>query len=81
MTEGSFTGTSKKLSLMRAEKIKNYLMENGVAAERLTANGYGGSQMIYPKPKNQAEANKNIRVGILVLAQKDNAYSTSTLKK
>ncbi len=71
MSEGSFTGSSKKLSQMRAEKIKTYLMENGISGERLTANGYGGSKMIYPNPRNQEEANKNIRVGIQILAQKE----------
>lgn len=70
-SEGSFTGSSKKLSKMRAQMIKNYLIENGVAEERLTANGYGGSAMIYEKPKNQEEANKNIRVGIKILPSRE----------
>ena len=71
-SEGSFTGSSKKLSKMRAEMIKNYLIENGVSEDRLTANGFGGSAMIYEKPRNQEEANKNIRVGIKILPPKAN---------
>ncbi len=71
-TEGSFTGTSKKLSQLRALKIKSFLMENGVEEDRLVANGFGGSRMIYSNPQNQLEANKNIRVGILVLTPKEN---------
>ena len=65
--EGSFSGSSKKLSQLRAETIKKYLIEKGILGERLTALGYGGSEMIYRRPKNQAEANKNIRVAIRIL--------------
>lgn len=82
MSEGSFTGSAKKLSQMRAEKIKEYLTENGISEDRLIANGYGGSRMIYPDPKNQEEANKNIRVGIQILLQKDRVYfGSSAVKK
>ncbi|TAL57136.1 MAG: OmpA family protein [Bacteroidetes bacterium] len=81
MSEGSFTGSSKKLSKMRAEKIKNYLVENGIAEDRLISNGFGGSQMIYENPRNQEEANKNIRVGIQILPQKEGAYSSSVQVK
>ena len=75
-SEGSFTGTAKNLSKMRAETIRKYLLDNGVNAERLSANGYGGSRMIYAKPRNQEEADKYIRVGILVLPQKETALSS-----
>lgn len=81
MSEGSFTGTSKKLSKMRAEKIKSYLVENGIAEDRLLTNGYGGSQMIYEKPRNQEEANKNIRVGIRVLPRQPGVESVSAQQK
>jgi len=76
--EGSFTGSAKKLSQMRADIIKAYLIKNGISESRLTAIGYGGSQMIYPKPKNQMEANKNIRVSIFILPQKISALSNSS---
>ena len=76
--EGSFSGTAKKLSQCRAETIKKYLMEKGIASERLIPVGYGGSKMIYPDPKTQAEANKNIRVAILLLPQKGSALSSAS---
>jgi outer membrane protein OmpA-like peptidoglycan-associated protein len=81
MSEGSFTGSSKRLSQMRAEVIRSYLMEKGISGERLISIGYGGSKMIYEKPRNQEEANKNIRVGIQILSQKENVYSSSAQKK
>ena len=77
ISEGSFTGSSKKLSQLRAEMIKKYLVEKGVSAERLETNGYGGSKMIYPNPKNQEEANKNIRVGILILSKREVVFSST----
>ncbi len=70
--EGSFTGSAKKLSQRRAEVIKKYLIDNGISAERISATGYGDRQMIFKHPKNQAEANKNIRVAIQILTSKDN---------
>lgn len=81
ITEGRFRGSARKLSQYRAELIKKYLMEKGVHADRLIANGYGGSKMIYPHPKNQEEANKNIRVGVLILSQQENIFPTSTTSK
>ena len=66
---------------MRADVIRNYLIENGVAGDRLIANGYGGTKMIYEKPKNQEEANKNIRVGIQILAQKENTLTSNNTSK
>ena len=68
--ESNFSGSSKKLSQIRAEKIKKYLMYKGISADRLTAIGYGGNKMIFEKPKNQNEANKNIRVEVLYLPEK-----------
>lgn len=79
--EGSFTGSSKKLSQIRAETIKKYLIEKGISGERLSPIGYGGSEMIYRHPKNQAEANKNIRVAIRILPQKENILSSRAGKE
>jgi len=79
--EGSFTGSAKKLSQLRAETIKKYLMEKGISGERLIAIGYGGSEMLYRHPKNQAEANKNIRVAILILPQKEPVLSSRNKSK
>lgn len=73
--EGNFKGSSKKLSQCRADKIKGYLVSNGIVAERLSSIGYGGSKPVFPEAKNQAQANKNIRVEILILSQKETALS------
>lgn len=65
--EWNFSGGSKKLSKLRAEKIKSYLVTNGVNELQLQAIGYGGDKMIVTKPKNMKEAMKNIRVEVIVL--------------
>jgi len=65
--EWNFKGTSKKLSKLRAEKIKGFLIKNGVAENKLQTVGYGGDRMIVAKPKNMIQAMKNIRVELIVL--------------
>jgi len=81
VTEGRFRGSAKKLSQRRAELIKKYLVEKGISGERLMAQGYGGSKMIIPQPHNQEEANKNIRVEVLILSQDENMLPTSSMTK
>jgi len=78
--DSNFSGSSKKLSQIRAEKIKKYLMYKGISADRLTAIGHGGSKMIFEKPKNQNEANKNIRVEVLILSKKEAPLATGNAK-
>ncbi|MDG1476891.1 MAG: OmpA family protein [Vicingaceae bacterium] len=63
----NFKGTSKKLSKLRAEKIKTYLIKNGVHESQLQTVGYGGDKMIVKKPKNMSQAMKNIRVEVIVI--------------
>jgi hypothetical protein len=63
----NFKGSSKKLSKFRAEKIKSYLIKNGVKENQLQTMGYGGDQMIVAKPKNMKQAMKNIRVEVIVV--------------
>lgn len=65
--EWNFKGSSKKLSKLRAEKIKSYLIENGVLENQLQTEGFGGDQMIVAKPKNMKQAMKNIRVEVKVI--------------
>ena len=69
--ESDFKGSSKKLSQGRANIIKKYLIDKGIEDHRLIANGYGGKKMIFSDPRNQTQANKNIRVEIRILSQKD----------
>jgi outer membrane protein OmpA-like peptidoglycan-associated protein len=63
----NFKGSSKKLSKLRAEDIKKYLMKNGVAEIQLQTSGYGGDKMAIAKPKSLSQAMKNIRVEVIVL--------------
>jgi outer membrane protein OmpA-like peptidoglycan-associated protein len=37
---------NERLSLARAESVKAYLVENGVAADRMTVQGYASAQPI-----------------------------------
>ncbi len=65
--EWNFIGSAKKLSKLRAEKIKNYLVKNGVKETQIQTMGYGGDRMIVEKPKNMKQAMQNIRVEIIVI--------------
>jgi len=54
------------LSQRRAEAVRNYLIQSGISAARLTAKGYGETQ---PQVPNDSDANraKNRRTEFLVL--------------
>lgn len=65
--EWNFKGTAKKLSKLRAEKIKAYLIKKGVVETQLQTVGYGGDQMIIDHPKNMQQAMQNIRVEVIVI--------------
>jgi len=58
------SGSAKELSEARAEVIRQWLISQGIAGDRLKAKGWGGSRMIYDK--NSAYARKNIRVDVEV---------------
>ena len=60
------TKKALKLSKQRAEMVKNYLVQNGVAAKRLYPIGYGSSKPVYKQPKDEAEKEANRRVEILI---------------
>lgn len=57
-----------QLSVDRARMVYDYLVKNGISAERMTYNGYGNRQMIYPSPyatfEQQAE-NRRVEIRIL----------------
>jgi outer membrane protein OmpA-like peptidoglycan-associated protein len=63
-----FSRERKKLSKYRAEAIKNYLHKNGIAEDRVLADGLGATKMIYPEPKNQKEKEANRRVEVYILS-------------
>ncbi len=62
-----FTGTAKKLSELRAEAVKKYLVARGIKASRIKTVGYGASKKLIPNPKNKEERAKNMRVEIKVI--------------
>ncbi len=62
----STVGSAKDLSFERAEIIKEYLMENGVAGDRIEVKGWGGKKPLYDK--HSANARKNVRVEVEVIA-------------
>lgn len=55
-----------KVSVQRAEAIVAYLTEHGIAEDRLSAEGAGNSDMMYPDPQTewQNEANRRIQIRI-----------------
>ncbi|MCB9246904.1 MAG: OmpA family protein [Flavobacteriales bacterium] len=55
------------LSYKRARRIYTYLIDNGIARERLTYKGLSNSRMVYPDPKSRAEEDANKRVEIWTL--------------
>ncbi len=55
------------LSLNRAKYIYDYLVANGIDADRLTYIGFGRSRPVVPVELNEADANKNRRVEIRIL--------------
>jgi len=57
------------LSDNRAKAVKNYLIENGIDANRLSFIGYGNTQMLFPKANNPRDMSANRRVEIKILAK------------
>lgn len=55
------------LSTARAKTVYDFLLVNEIEPERLSYQGLGNSQMIYPEPKNkeQSEANRRVEVKVL----------------
>ncbi|MFZ6050785.1 OmpA family protein [Halocola ammonii] len=64
---GEFYKNAHELSLGRAQAVKNYLMKNGIAADRIETIGKGGDEPIYRKPKNNAQSEANRRIEIVIL--------------
>ncbi len=57
------------LSTARAKTVYDFLLVNDVEPERISYQGLGNSQMLYPEPKNkeQSEANRRVEVKVLGL--------------
>lgn len=60
------SGTAKDLSNERASAIKEWLVANGIDANRVEVKAWGGSRMIHDKNSNNAR--RNVRVEVEVIA-------------
>jgi outer membrane protein OmpA-like peptidoglycan-associated protein len=57
---------ANKLSKQRALMVKKYLVENGVAPERLFPIGFGYTKPVFTKPQDEEQKEANRRVEILI---------------
>ena len=55
-----------KLSVGRAKTVYDYLLDNGISAERMTFIGFGNWYMVYPDAKTEEQQAANRRVDIKV---------------
>jgi outer membrane protein OmpA-like peptidoglycan-associated protein len=60
-------GSAKKLSEERAIVIRNYLISNGISADRMQVKAWGGKKPIHDK--HAARAQENVRVEIEILSE------------
>ncbi len=58
-------GTSKALSKQRAYTIQHYLMEEGIAEDRMEIIGWGGKRHLFDKHSNRARYNVRVEVEVL----------------
>jgi outer membrane protein OmpA-like peptidoglycan-associated protein len=63
------SGAGKAMSKRRAKAVYDYLIKRGIDKSRLKYKGYGNSQMIWPEPKNERQAEENRRVEIKILKE------------
>lgn len=59
----------QKLSEDRSHAVMMYLMEKGIRGARMNTKGFGNTKMIFPAPVNEAEAEANRRVEIVIIAK------------
>ena len=60
-------GSAKELSKLRSEIVKLYLVENGIEADRMLVEGWGGKRMLFEN--DSKDATKNARVEVVVLKE------------
>jgi outer membrane protein OmpA-like peptidoglycan-associated protein len=58
-----------RLSVARANMVRNYLIAKGIDPDRMTARGYGNRQLRYRNPQTPEQEDENRRVEITVLEQ------------
>ena len=56
------------LSLYRAKMVYDYLIENGIDANRMTYKGYSNFNMLYESPLTEEEHGANRRVEIKIIS-------------
>lgn len=61
------SGSAKELSRQRAEVIKDWLVAQGISADRILVKAWGGGRMLHDK--NSANAKKNVRVDVEILEE------------
>jgi len=57
-------GSAKKLSLKRAEVIRDYLIHQGISPDRMTTKAWGGKRPLYDKRTAQALGNVRVEVEV-----------------
>ena len=58
-------GSAKRLSEERARIIEQYLLRQGIPADRMQVKAWGGKRPIYEKNSNQAQSNVRVEIEIL----------------
>ncbi|PCI94493.1 MAG: hypothetical protein COB15_13940 [Flavobacteriales bacterium] len=58
----NFEGSSRKLSMYRAQEIKRKLLKKGIDESRISTKGFGGDKMIIKDAKTIEAIQKNVRV-------------------
>ena len=61
--------TDYDLSYNRAKAVYQYLIDNGIEAERMIYKGYSNYEMIFPYPKDESEHTANRRVEIKIISE------------
>jgi outer membrane protein OmpA-like peptidoglycan-associated protein len=56
--------TAKRLSELRAETLKNYLVSQGIDADRISIKGEGGNMMIYGQTSTFATYNDRVEIEV-----------------
>ena len=64
-TSGTDNQTNWTLSQKRADSVKDYFIKKGIAAERITAQGFGSSRPLN-KTNNQKENPEDRRVELII---------------
>jgi outer membrane protein OmpA-like peptidoglycan-associated protein len=62
---GKETVTAMKLTELRAEAVKNYLVSQGIEDGRISTKGEGGKMMIYPVTSTLANYNDRVEIEVL----------------